>query len=238
MQKLDISAIKKNTLSQQVLEKFVFLLMNNKLKPGDKLPSEMEMQGDFGVSRPVLREALSSLETLGIIKRNPRGGTYITDSIGNGPFEAMLALFINDIEAILEARMTLELGLVTIAAEKITSDQLDQLKRTIESIEANADNDYGNRDKEFHKIIAQSVNNPLIDGMIHTLLISHEKTDSLIKYREPGITIEHHKSIYKALMERNPTKAFQAMYKHLIYVRNKILSNEEVIKLKDEVKNV
>lgn len=233
MEKLSVNAVNKSTLSQQVLEKFVFMLMNNQLKPGDKLPSEMDMMGDFEVSRPVLREALSSLETLGIIKRRPRGGTYITDSIGNGPFEAMLALFINDIATILEARMTLELGLVTIAAEKITSDQLDQLKLTIESIEANADNDYGNRDKEFHRIIAQSVNNPLIDGMIHTLLISHEKTDSFIKYREPGITIEHHKAIYKALKERNPTKAFQAMNKHLIYVRNKILSDKEENPKKD-----
>lgn len=238
MQKLSVNAVNKSTLSQQVLEEFIYLLMNNKLKPGDKLPSEMEMMEDFGVSRPVLRETLSSLETLGIIKRRPRGGTYITDSIGNGPFEAMLALFINDIAAILEARMTLELGLVTIAAEKITSDELDQLKQTIESIEANVDNDYGHRDKEFHRIIAQSVSNPLVDGMIHSLLISHEKTDSLIKYREPGITIEHHRSIYEALKERNPNKAFQAMYKHLVYVRNKILSDKEVItEKKDEVRD-
>ena len=229
MRKLSVNTVNKSTLSQQVLEEFIYLLMNNQLKPGDKLPSEMEMMEEFGVSRPVLRETLSSMETMGIIKRQPRGGTYITNSIGNGPFEAMLALFINDIAAILEARMTLELGLVTIAAKKITSDQLDRLKETIDSIEANSDGDYGHRDKEFHRIISESVSNPLIDGMIHSLLIAHEKTNSLIKYREPGITIEHHTAIYEALKERNPTKAFQAMYKHLVYVRNKILSDKEVI---------
>lgn len=226
MQKLSVNTINKSTLSQQVLDEFVFLLMNNKLKPGDKLPSEMDMMKDFGISRPVLRETLSSMETLGIIKRKPKGGTYITDSIGNGPFEAMLALFINDVSAILEARMTLELGLVTIAAEKITANQLNQLKTTIDSIKSNKNSNYGHRDKEFHRIIAQSVSNPLVDGMIHSLLISHEKTDNLIQYREPDLTVEHHTKIYEALKERNSVKAFEAMYEHLSYVRNKILSNE------------
>jgi len=227
LQKFSVNTINKSTLSQKVLDEFINLLMNDELKPGDKLPSEMEMMHEFGISRPVLRETLSSMETLGIIKRKPKGGTYINNSIGNGPFEAMLALFINDVSAILEARMTLELGLVTIAAEKITSEQLEQMKYTIDSIELNEDGNYGHRDKEFHRIIAQSVSNPLVDGMIQSLLISHEKTDNLIKHREPDITVRHHKAIYNALKEGDSMKAFQTMYTHLDFVRNKILSNNK-----------
>src|SRR5690606_20564458 len=104
------------------------------------------------VSRPVIREALSSLETLEVISRKPRGGTFVNEKVGSSPFRAMLAISINNLPAVIEARMTLELGLVTIAAEKITDSELAELAVTIENIRKN-DEDYGMYDKQFHRII-------------------------------------------------------------------------------------
>src|SRR5690625_2397809 len=228
MSDFKIDSVQRNTLAQQVLEKFIHSLMSGELKPGDKLPSELVLMDVFDVSRPVLREAFSSLETLEIVKRRPRGGTYINEKIGHSPFRAMLSLSINNIPAIIEARMTLELGLVTIAAEKITEDHLDQLKKTIVSINESIDNDYGKYDKQFHSIIAHSANNPVVEGMINSLLMAHDTTDSLIPFREPEITIEHHTAIYEALKNRDPVQSFQEMYKHLSYVREKILSRNDI----------
>lgn len=227
MKEYKMDTVRRSTLSQQVLEQIVQLLMSGQLNPGDKLPAEMDLMEQFDVSRPVLREALSSLETLEIISRRPRGGTFVNEKVGSNPFKVMLALSINNVPAIIEARMALELGLVTIAAEKISDHQLEKIKETIHSIHENADSDYGRLDKEFHRLIAQSANNPVVEGMIDSLLITHEKTDSLITYREPDITIEHHLAIYDALKKRDPFEAFTQMYKHLSYVRNKILKDYE-----------
>ena len=228
MVEFKMNTIQRSTLSQQVLEHIISMLMNGQLNPGDKLPSELTLMNDFDVSRPVLREALSSLETLEMITRRPRGGTYINEKVGSSPFKAMLALSINNFPAVIEARMTLELGLVTLAAEKITEDHLDQLKKTIVSIDESIDNNYGKYDKQFHSIIAHSANNPVVEGMINSLLMAHEKTDSLIPFREPEITIEHHTAIYEALKNRDPVQSFQEMYKHLSYVREKILSRNDI----------
>lgn len=225
MQDYKVGAVQRNTLSQQVLEHIIHLIMEGQFSPGDKLPSEMELMDQFDVSRPVLREALSSLETLDIVRRRPRGGTYINEKVGTSPFRAMLSLFINDVPAVIEARMALELGLVTIAAEKISKDQLDQLKKSIDSIREHADTNYGKYDKEFHRIIAQCANNPIVEGMIDSLLMTHEKTDSLIPYREPAKTIKHHEAIYEALKNHDPEEAFKQMYKHLSFVRKKILED-------------
>ena len=225
MKEYKMDTVRRSTLSQQVLEQIVQLLMSGQLMPGDKLPAEMTLMEQFDVSRPVLREALSSLETLEIITRRPRGGTYVNDRVGSNPFKVMLALSINNVPAIIEARMTLELGLVTIAAEKISDEQLEKLKVTIDRIQENPDDDYGQLDKEFHRIIAQSANNPVVEGMIDSLLITHEKTDSLIPYREPGITVEHHLGIYEALKSRDPYESFKQMYKHLSFVRKKLLDD-------------
>ena len=201
MQPYQVDTVKRNTLAQQVMEQIITLLISGKLKPGDKLPPEMELMEQMDVSRPVVREALSSLETLEIITRKPRGGTIVNEKVGSSPFRAMLAISINNLPAVIEARMTLELGLVTIAAEKITEEELAELAETIENIRRN-DDDYGMYDKQFHRIIAYSAKNPIVEGMIESLLIAHEKTDSLIKVREPELTIQYHTAIYEALKKR------------------------------------
>lgn len=222
-----MESVRRNSLSQQVLDSIVSLLTSGELKPGDKLESELTLMKQFDVSRPVLREALSSLETMDIITRKPREGTFINNKVGADPFQAMLAISINNIPAIVEARMALETGLVTLAAEKITDGQLEKLKKTIHGIQENKDRDYGEYDKEFHRIIAFCANNPIVEGMISSLLLTHEKTNRLILFREPEITIEHHQAIYEALKKRDPIESFNQMYRHLTYVRDKILSGYE-----------
>jgi GntR family transcriptional regulator, transcriptional repressor for pyruvate dehydrogenase complex len=161
-----------------------------------------------------------------VITRKTREGTFFNNKIGSHPFSVMLALSHDNLPAIIEARMALELGLVTMAAEKITDEQLEQLKETIDFIANSTDNNYGEADKEFHQIIALSANNPVIEGMIHSLLITHDTTDSKIKYRERDLTVEYHTAIYNALAKHDPYDAFIQMYQHLDYVRKKVLQEE------------
>ncbi|MBE5100261.1 FadR family transcriptional regulator [Bacillus aryabhattai] len=198
------------------------MLTSGQMKPGDRLPSEMELIEDLGVSRPILREALSALEILEIITRKTREGTFFNEKVGSHPFSVMLALSADNLPAIVEARMTLELGLVTLAAEKITDDQLKELKETIDAIANSKDNDYGEIDKEFHRIIALSANSSVFEGMIHSLLVAHDKTDREIKYRERERTVKHHTAIYNALAIHDPYEAYKQMYHHLNYVRQKV----------------
>ncbi|MDQ0877581.1 GntR family transcriptional repressor for pyruvate dehydrogenase complex [Paenibacillus sp. V4I3] len=220
---VELETVKRNTLPKQVVDSIVQLLISGQLKPGDKLPSEMELIEMLGVSRPVLREALSSLEALEVITRKTRGGTHFNNKIGSNPFSVMLALSIGNLPAIIEARMALELGLVAIAAEKITNEQLERLKETIDEIAGSVDDNYGESDKEFHRIIALSANNPIIEGMIDPLLITHDKMDRQIRERERDVTVQFHTDIYNALVNRDPHEAFTHMYRHLSYVRNKLL---------------
>lgn len=221
--KIGVQSVHRSTLSKQVVDRIVQLLVSGKMKAGDKLPPEMELMKELEVSRPVLREALSSLETLDIITRKTREGTFFNNKIGSHPFSVMLTLASDNLPAIIEARIALELGLVTMAAEKITDEELAKLQETIDTISNSEDNDYGEADKEFHRIIAMSANNPIVEGMIDSLLITHSKIDSLIQYRERDLTVAYHQAIYAALEAHNPHEAFSQMYKHLDYVRQKVL---------------
>ncbi|MEH7491401.1 FadR/GntR family transcriptional regulator [Neobacillus niacini] len=223
--KIIVGSVNRTTLSKQVVESIIQLLISGQMKPGDKLPTEMELMEILNVSRPVLREALSSLESLGVINRKTREGTFFNNKISSHPFSIMLSLAHDNLQALVEARMALELGLITIAAEKISDDDLKRLKQTIEIIENNKDQNYGEADIEFHRIIALSANNQIVEGMVDSLIVTLVKIDSEIKVREPERTIEHHMAIYKALEKRDPFEAFQQMYLHLDYVRHKVLKS-------------
>jgi GntR family transcriptional regulator, transcriptional repressor for pyruvate dehydrogenase complex len=221
--KLTVESVNRNTLSKQVVESIIQLLISGQLKPGDKLPTEMELMEELDVSRPVLREALSSLDSLGIITRKTREGTFFNNKIGSHPFSVMLALAHDNLPAIIEARMALELGLVAIAAEKINEEQLAKLKETIDMIESSKDNNYGEADKEFHQIIASSADNPIVEGMIDSLIMTIRKINSEITYRERDRTLQQHIAIYEALVKRDPFEAFHHMFLHLDSVRQKLL---------------
>lgn len=227
---IEVQSVDRKTLSKQVVDRIVQLLVSGQLKPGDKLPPELELIEILQVSRPVMREALSSLESLGVITRKTRGGTYLNNKIDSHPFSIMLALSMDNLQAIIEARMVLELGLVTMAAEKITDEQLKELKITIDQIAESPDDNYGEIDKKFHNIIALSANNPVVEGMIDSLLITHDKVNKQIKFRERDLTVEFHQKIYDALANRDPQEAFIQMYRHLSYVRDKILKCNVSIK--------
>ncbi|MFJ5762334.1 FadR/GntR family transcriptional regulator [Neobacillus sp. NPDC093182] len=223
--KIIVESINRTTLSKQVVESIIQLLSSGQMKPGDKLPTEMELMEILNVSRPVLREALSSLESLGVITRKTREGTFFNNKISSHPFSIMLSLAHDNLQAMVEARMALELGLITIAAEKISDEDLKRLKQTIEIIENSKDENYGEADIEFHRIIALSANNQIVEGMVDSLIVTLVKINSEIKVREPERTIEHHRAIYKALERRDPFEAFHQMYLHLDYVRHKVLKN-------------
>jgi len=223
--KIIVESVNRTTLSKQVVESIIQLLISGQMKPGDKLPTEMELMEILNVSRPVLREALSSLESLGVITRKTREGTFFNNKISSHPFSIMLSLAHDNLQAMVEARMALELGLITIAAEKISDEDLKRLKQTIEIIENSKDQNYGEADIDFHRIIALSANNQIVEGMVDSLIVTLIKIDSEIKVREPERTIEHHRAIYKALEKRDPFEAFHQMYLHLDYVRHKVLKN-------------
>ncbi|RSL34023.1 FadR family transcriptional regulator [Salibacterium salarium] len=224
---MDMKSLSRKSLSKQVIDEIINLLVTEKLKPGDKIPTEVELMEICDVSRPVIREALTSLEVLGIVNRGTRNGTFFTDKVGSQPFALMLALSSSDVRSILEIRIALELGLVTLAAEKITEQELEKLWETIEKMKSLPTNDSSEVDKEFHKIIAHSAQNPLFEGVIDPLQKFHDKVLEHIPLEDRQLeeTVKYHIDIYYALKNRDTIEAYSSMYRHLDFVRNKALKH-------------
>ncbi|SEA78532.1 DNA-binding transcriptional regulator, FadR family [Thalassobacillus cyri] len=223
---LDVKSVKRDTLSSKVIDQIIHLLVSGQLKPGDKLPTEMDLQDMFQVSRPVLREAISSLETIGVVRRKTREGTFFTNKIWSKPYEIMLSLSSGNIRAIAETRMSQELGLVSLAAEKISDNDLHQLWENIGLMERQ-EGDYREFDKDFHRIIAYSASNSITEGIIDPLLNMFDDMFAGIptENKDKRFTIEQHKQIYYALEKRDPIEAHLCMYRHLDHARNRLLES-------------
>jgi DNA-binding FadR family transcriptional regulator len=119
-------------ISQVIVEQVRRLVREGRLKPGDRLPSERDLCERFGVSRVTVREALRVLEAGGLIeiRVGAHGGAFITtpsrERLGDG-FADLLTLAPLTAVHVTEARQVFELGMLPMAVERATDDDIASL---------------------------------------------------------------------------------------------------------------
>jgi GntR family transcriptional repressor for pyruvate dehydrogenase complex len=216
-------------ISQGIIEQIREAILNESLKPGDRLPSEAELARRFGVSKASLREAYRALEALGLleIRQGISGGAFVRkvdiqtarDSLFNYIF------FQNpSIVDFTQLRSILEPQISEIAAQKISDSQLarieDNLLQTKDNL--NSGTYIYKLDITFHREIASITQNPLIVFLIDILKDSLFNIKKLLqpdlKFAE--IVYSAHCKIFEALRDRDPDKAREEMRQHIIEVDN------------------
>lgn len=224
-----INQLKKTTLSQDIVQQLMELIINGTISPGEKIPSEKELMELFGVGRSTLREATRALAALELIEVRVPEGTFVTESFG-GFFTKHLALmskisFDNIIELI-EARVKYETDLAEMAAEKSTPadhQRLDNILLVMKK--ANTNEEFLKTDLEFHTAIAEIARNSFMLQVMNILRdITKEWMFKVIEsssIQEKAIT--HHMKIAKAIKENNKEEAGNAMLEHLTIVSELLL---------------
>ena len=109
------------------------------LRPGDKLPTESEIMQAFGVSRTVVREALSKLQAAGLVETHHGIGTFVLQPRAGGMFRLEpgdVATSV-DVLAVLELRISLETESAGLAASRRTEEQLLTMRQALDDFERN-----------------------------------------------------------------------------------------------------
>ena len=219
-----------------IVKRILSLLETGELKPGDKLPNELEIVKQSDISRTSVREAPSALENMGIIVRVPGEGTFIAADALYSKFgqRSILEKFLEDTENVngsfeaLEARMVFEPSVAVMAARRAEPEQIAKMEELLsESQRALSVNDinlFFDIDSAFHLSIAEASDNEEILNISRNLLTKAD-THMWRRYKEDlGLlesTIEAHKKIVEAIKERDPQKAGYFMEHHLAkYVRD------------------
>lgn len=128
----DLERITHKTMADIVEIRLREYLKNKTLKPGDSLPKETEIAESLGVSRNVVREALSRLRMLGMIESRKRRGMIVSSPDIMGSFERVLdPTFIDEttLKEIFELRLVLEVGLADLLFLRKTDTDIEQLEK-------------------------------------------------------------------------------------------------------------
>lgn len=201
-------------------------ILDGKLKPGEKLPSDKELCQLYSVGRSTIREALSALKIMGLIEsRQGEGSTVckiVQDDVGIPDFSGLL-LSDKTILELMEARKSLELSNVELAARNRKNNDLKKFQDILNQMELNVLNkeESEKEDMFFHHIIAQATQNSIMVKLLDTISEQMEKAMREIRkvgFSNPStsnILLEEHKNIYQAILEQNVVKAQKCMKDHL-----------------------
>jgi GntR family transcriptional repressor for pyruvate dehydrogenase complex len=208
------------------------------LRPGDKLPTESEIMRAWGVSRTVVREALSRLQAAGLVETRHGIGTFVLQPPASGfglePSELPTA---GDVLAVLELRISLETEAAGLAAQRRSEQQLADIRAALDELEANreGEGDTVTPDMRFHMLIATATGNRYfaeIMGHLGTTLIPRARINSprvahedLPQYLR-RVNAEH-EEIYEAIARRDPEAARAAMRLHLTNSRERLRRAQE-----------
>lgn len=224
------------SLAQGVVAYIGDAIRGGAMQPGHKLPTESEIMRILGVSRTVVREAISHLQAAGMVETRHGIGTFVlqpaptpNQTLGIDPTTIVT---MRDVLAILELRISLETEAAGLAAGRRTDVQLQALRAALDSFEQNVrrDGDTVSADMQFHLIIAQSSDNRYFHDILRqigTNLIPRSRLNSAkLAQDDPAAYLERvireHEDIYNAIARQDAESARAAMRTHLSNSRERL----------------
>jgi GntR family transcriptional repressor for pyruvate dehydrogenase complex len=216
-------------------------IRNCVIRPGDKLPTESEIMASHGVSRTVVREAISGLQAAGLVETRHGIGTFALASQHGLEFRIGPAanVTLRDVLAMLELRISLETEAAGLAAARRTEEQLGQMRSVLVIFQASLESggDTADPDFRFHLQIACATQNRYFaDIMSHLGMATIpssgvpavEKGTGEGRVQYLRLVNQAHEGIYDAILRRDPEGARAAMRAHLTHSRDRLCRAQEI----------
>lgn len=214
-----LEPIKRVNLTSQVMETVKAYIAENNLRPGDRLPTEKELMLTLGVSRNILREALKSLQALGLIEIKVGDGMYVSDfdyssvvthiSFALSRTEQQLLHFI-------EARLIIEVGALDLVVKRAEDHDLQELEELNNRLESTTSvEDAAELDLDFHKALLAIADNPVISEFGNFLGQFFTEARHRVSTNARVHTAKEHKDLIAALKDRDAERAKETMTRHI-----------------------
>lgn len=218
------------SLPQKIAEDIIAFILEENLKPGDKLPNETVLCQRLNVGRSSLREAMRALASRNIVTIRQGSGTYIASSTGIVDDPLGLS-FINNkkklIHDLMEIRFLLEPSIAALAAMHADDTEIQKIYKLCDDVEEllKAHKDHSDKDIELHTAIALSSKNIVVPRLVPVIFRSIPLLIESTGNTLCNETIESHREIADAIAAHDAIRAHDAMYLHLVYNRKQIQPN-------------
>ncbi len=201
-------------------------IRQKKFVPGDKLPSQEDLCESFGVGRNVLREAIRSLVSRGLITVIKGSGMYVTQLSMNDAASSMnyfleLRSDKDSLYQIIKLRQMFEPHIAAAACLNITEATLAQLGQTIVDLERCQEGDLKTEseiDNRFHSLLAEGSGNFAVSLIMRPIYNILPKYHTILFGKVPGLrklTLQYHRDIFSAIREKDSDRAKRLMENHL-----------------------
>jgi GntR family transcriptional repressor for pyruvate dehydrogenase complex len=222
---LETVTIERKKLFQHVAAHLEGLILEGRLKPGDQLPPERDLQNRFGVGRPAIREALIALQRSGLIEISNGSRARVAMPTAQGVVSGMgsaVRQMLSTEEGqrhFQGVRFFFETGLARQAARTATPAQIERLN---EKLAANRDaigdrESFIETDVAFHFVLAETTGNPVFVALHDAMSewLKEQRVVTLDAPRQEKIAYKAHVAIYEAIAIRDADRAEAAMADHM-----------------------
>lgn len=222
---------RKNRVYHDIFEELQQRIRKGDWLPGERMPSIAQLAKEFAVGAGSIREALRSLQSIGLVKIEHGSGIYV---LGTHPTTELSGHFEHAgdglVLALAEARRIIEPELACLAAERATDEELAEIERIVQQMEdaSQRGRDFADLDVLFHRLIAQAARNPILfqtmEGVSDLFLESRRAIlldpDALLR------ALRYHALLADALKLRNPSQARLLMQGHMNSMFDEVLLSE------------
>jgi DNA-binding FadR family transcriptional regulator len=227
---------RRETLRGRLVRELSDRIVSGHYKPGERLPTEQEINDEFNVSRTVVREAIAHLRASGLVATRRGVGAFVSQSLQNYPFrieEASLDL-INEVLAVLELRIALESEAAALAAARRTDEHLHDFNSAMERMGAAVEQGGSavEADLEFHRTLARATGNSHFVNLFNylgELVIPRTRLQTFQLQGQDRVAylrkiISEHQDIANAVAQRDSDGARAALRVHLSGSRNRLVA--------------
>jgi len=226
-------SIRRNKVYEEVARQLERMILK-KLHPGDKLPSERELAESLGVSRSSIRDAIRSLELVGLVEPRQGSGTVVREISADTVMNPLTNVLRHKVELVMELidfRKMLEPPLAGRAATHGSEEELDEMEDILHRQETKfrAGELAIEEDSEFHYAIAMASGNSVVLKILDFVmdLLRETRERSLQTEGRPHKSLAGHRKILAAIKRRDPEAAKAAMRRHIEDVEEIVLNESQ-----------
>lgn len=225
------SPISNKSVVDRIVDQITEAIISGDLKPGDKIPTEVEICESLQVGRNSVREAIKVLEAFGVVYIKRAEGTFVSSSFNRRMLDSMLYGIILQKDSnfeIVELRHVFDIGILYEATEKINDDYLAKVEESLKKMEEILADESANveeileKDLLFHKSIIECTNNQLLstmyDYIIRLTIPSRIKaTEHIFATGNRQMFLQLHKQMFEVLKNRDKSRIEETVKNHYMF---------------------
>ena len=214
---MDVQRINNNAV-QQIIDTFTEQLLLGKLRPGDQIPTEVELAESFGVARNTVREAVKILTAMGVVEIRRPVGTFVCSGFTEPMINPLLYGVIlgrgDSYDELMDLREIMETGTMLTAIRNADDEEIATLSEPLVALgqacrrETPSVEEVFSRDDDFHKVMMSMTHNRILERIAATIRtltydMRRESVELMLASGRAEELYQAHEKLYRILSSRD-----------------------------------